>query len=204
MWGRRPLPLFCSGTHDELPWRDGWRWIAPPVSWAAENDSLTWRCHGKTDFWRITEGHPAKHDGQALVVSVEGDFRLEADFESALAERYDEAGLFAEVDEERWLKLGVELGDQFWLSAVHTRGESDWSREPVPELPIRLGLERRCDSVFCSAHVDGAWRVFRVLHLPGPVAVGPYSCAPRGGGFETSMRHGSTSRCEDLESSQPC
>jgi regulation of enolase protein 1 (concanavalin A-like superfamily) len=185
---RRPLPLFYGGQVTSFLGRDGWRWVASPVSWAAENDSLTWRCHGKTDFWRVTEGHPAKHDGQALVVSVEGDFRLEASFEAALAERYDQTGLFAEVDGERWLKLGVELDGQFWLSAVHTRGESDWSREPVLGLPIRLALERRSDSVFSSAHLDGAWRVFRVLHLPGSVAVGPYSCAPRGDGFETSMR----------------
>jgi len=181
-------PVLYGGQVTSFLGRDGWRWVAPPVSWAAENDSLTWHCHGTTDFWRITEGHPAKHDGQAFVVAVEGDFRLEAVFEAALVELFDQTGLFAEVDEERWLKLGVELDGEFWLSAVHTRGESDWSREPVPGLPIRLALERRSDSVFCSAQVDGAWRVFRVLHLPGSVAVGPYSCAPRGDGFETSMQ----------------
>jgi uncharacterized protein len=167
--------------------RDGWRWVAEPAPFEAREDSLTWRCGAETDFWRLTEGHPPKHDGQAFVVPVEGDFRFEARFEAPLAELYDQAGIFVEASEERWLKLGVELDGDFWLSAVHTRGESDWSREPAAGLPIRLAVERRSGSVFCSAHFD-EWRVFRVLHLPGPVAVGPYSCAPRGGGFETSMR----------------
>jgi uncharacterized protein len=168
--------------------RDGWRWVAEPVSFGTEDDSLTWRCAGMTDFWRLTEGHPPKHDGQAFVVPIEGDFWFEARFEATLAELYDQAGIFVEANEERWLKLGVELDGDFWLSAVHTRGESDWSREPAPGLPIRVAVERRSDSVFCSVHLDGTWRVFRVLHLPGPVAVGPYACAPRGGGFEASMR----------------
>jgi hypothetical protein len=176
---------------DEFLGRPGWRWIVEPPSWAAERDALTWRCRAQTDFWRVTEGQGARHDGQAYVVPVDGDFRLEGIAEATLADRYDQAGLFVESDERRWLKLGVELDGSPWLSAVHTNQASDWSREPTPGLPLRLAVERRDDTVTCSAHLEGAWRLFRILHLPGPVSVGPYSCAPEGGGFESSLRDAS-------------
>jgi regulation of enolase protein 1 (concanavalin A-like superfamily) len=69
---------------------------------------------------------------------------------------------------------------------VHTHDESDWSREPLDALPIELAVERRDNSVSCSVHEEGKWRVFRVLYLPGPIEVGPYSCAPKGPGFEAA------------------
>jgi uncharacterized protein len=168
--------------------RTGWRWLAEPHSFEADGDSLTWRCRGETDFWRVTESGIEKHDGQAFLARVEGDFRVEGLFSADLAERYDQAGLFVESSEERWLKAGVELDGELWLSAVHTRSESDWSREPVAGLPLRLAVERHADTVFCSADLSGGLQMFRELHFPGPVSVGPYSCSPLGPGFEASIR----------------
>jgi regulation of enolase protein 1 (concanavalin A-like superfamily) len=167
----------------------GWSWTAEPVSFAADGDSLSWRCVGGSDFWRVTESGIAKHDGQALLVPVEGDFRVEGEVDAQLGERYDQAGLFVRASEERWLKLGAELDGGLWLSAVHTRTESDWSREPLAALPVRLAVERHADTVTCSSEVDGGGlRMFRQLHLPGTVSVGPYSCAPLGSGFDASIR----------------
>jgi uncharacterized protein len=167
---------------------EGWRWLVEPQAFEVEPDRLTWTCHGKTDLWRITEDVPSKHDAPAFVVSADGDFRFEATFEATFADLYDQVGILAQVNELRWLKVGVELDGRLWLSAVHTHDESDWSREPFAGLPLHLAVERRANSLFCSVHEDGDWRVFRVLYLPGPVAVGPYSCAPKGSGFEATMR----------------
>lgn len=167
---------------------DGWRWLVEPRSRQVEPDRLTWICHGKTDLWRITEGVQSKHDAPAFLVPVSGDFRFEATFDATLAELYDQVGILAQASEARWLKAGVELDGRLWLSAVHTHDESDWSREPFGALPIELAVERRANSVSCSVHEEGEWRSFRVLYLPGPIEVGPYSCAPKGVGFEAVMR----------------
>lgn len=167
---------------------DGWRWLVEPYACRVEPDRLTWTCQGKTDLWRITEGVESKHDAPAFVVSVNGDFRFEATFDATLADLYDQVGILAQASEVRWLKVGVELDGRLWLSAVHTHDESDWSREPFGALPIELAVERRANSVFCSVQEEGKWRIFRVLYLPGPIEVGPYSCAPKGGGFEAVMR----------------
>ncbi len=85
---------------------------------------------GTTNFWLITQGHPSKHDGQADVIAVEGDFVFEATFDAQLTAQFDQTGLFVERDRETWLKAAVELDGAPWLSARHTRGPSDWSREP--------------------------------------------------------------------------
>lgn len=167
---------------------DGWRWLVEPPAWRAEADHLTWTCQGDTDLWRITEGVQSKHDAPAFVVSASGDFRFEATFDASFADLYDQVGILVQANERRWLKVGAELDGRLWLSAVHTHDESDWSREPLGALPLELAVERRADSVSCSVRDDGGWRTFRVLYLPGPIEVGPYSCAPRGGGFEAVMR----------------
>jgi regulation of enolase protein 1 (concanavalin A-like superfamily) len=166
----------------------GWSWVAEPESFEDHGDSLTWRCRGESDFWRVTESGVAKHDGQAFLVPVEGDFRLEGVVDAELAERYDQVGLFVQTSEERWLKLGAERDGGLWLSAVHTRTESDWSREPLAAVPVRLAVERHAETVTCSSEADGSLRMFRQLHLPGAVSVGPYSCAPLGGGFDATIR----------------
>ena len=167
---------------------DGWRWLVEPHTCQVGPDRLTWTCQGKTDLWRITEGVQSKHNAPAFVVSANGDFRFEAVFEATFADLYDQVGILAQASEVRWLKVGAELDGRPWLSAVHTHDESDWSREPLGALPIELAVERRADSVFCSVHEEGKWRIFRVLYLPGPIEIGPYSCAPKGVGFEAIMR----------------
>jgi regulation of enolase protein 1 (concanavalin A-like superfamily) len=170
--------------------RDGWHWVVEPAASRTEAGRLTWTCPGNTDLWRITEGVESKHDAPAFAVSVRGDFRLEATFEATFADLYDQVGLLAQASEVRWLKVGVELDERLWLSAVHTHDESDWSREPFGAMPLELAVERRDNSVFCSVRADDEWRTFRVLYLPGPIEVGPYSCAPKGPGFEAVMRSG--------------
>ncbi|MGZ4316487.1 MAG: DUF1349 domain-containing protein [Gaiellaceae bacterium] len=172
---------------DFLGW-PGWRWLFETPDFQIEGDGLTWRCPGGTDYWRVTHGAPSKHLAAAFVVPVAADFRLEAIFEAHLADPYDQMGLLVESDERRWFKAGVELEDRLWLSAVHTHEESDWSRERLASLPLEIAVERRSDSVFCSVREGDAWREFRTLSLPGPVVVGAYACAPRGDGFEASMR----------------
>ena len=172
--------------HDQvtLLGRAGWRWTTAPASPPLITaDGLSWACAPRTDFWRITEGLESKHDGQALLLPQGGNFGLEATFEAALDAQYDQIGFLVEADEERWLKLGIELDGRPWLSAVHTDGASDWSREPHEGLPVTLRVERQDGTITSSVKHDGNWRAFRIVHLIGSLRVGVYSCAPQGPGF---------------------
>jgi len=161
-----------------------WSWTREPTAWGPDGDAVTWRCAGQTDYWRTTEGLPPVHDGCSYLTPVEADFSLDMLVEGDFAERYDQAGLMVMASEEQWLKAGIELDGELWLSAVHTRGESDWSRERWGAAQARLRAVRHAGTIEVSVEQDGAWRIFRTLFFEGPVAVGLYSCAPRGGGFE--------------------
>lgn len=164
-----------------------WAWTREPTSWHAEDRALTWSCPGGTDYWRTTEGLPPVHNGCSLLTPVDADFELELAVRGHFADRYDQAGLMVLASEERWLKAGIELDGEHWLSAVHTRDESDWSRERWRSPQVRLRAVRASGTVELFVEEDGRWRIFRTLFLPGAVAVGPYSCAPRGGGFEAQV-----------------
>jgi regulation of enolase protein 1 (concanavalin A-like superfamily) len=160
-----------------------WEWSREPVAWEAAAGPVTWCCPGGTDFWRRTEGVPSAHSGCALLTPVEADFSLELSVHGEFGDRYDQVGLMVVSSEERWLKAGVEVDGELWLSAVHTRDESDWSRESWHTTGASLNAVRTDGTIEVSVESDGSRRVFRTLYLPGPVGVGPYSCAPKGAGF---------------------
>jgi regulation of enolase protein 1 (concanavalin A-like superfamily) len=88
------------------------------------------------------------------------------------------------ASEVRWLKAGIELDGELWLSAVHTREESDWSRGPWHAPEIRLRAVRHDGTLEVFAEDEGTWRPFRTTFLPGRVGIGPYSCSPKGQGFQ--------------------
>ncbi len=161
-----------------------WEWDREPVTAEREDDtSVTWRCHPGSDYWRLTEGLPPRHDGSALLTRVEGDFELTLHVSGTFTDLYDQVGLLLVASEPRWLKAGIEVDGELWLSAVHTREESDWSKERWHEPAAGLRATRHDGTVMVSVAEGDAWRVFRVFHLPGPLGVGPYSCSPKGDGF---------------------
>lgn len=163
-----------------------WRWSRAPVQWSEQDGGVRWRCHGLTDFWRITEGVASAYDGSALLTRVESDFELELEAYADFAELYDQVGVMVAASDTHWLKAGVEIDQGFWLSAVHTCGESDWSRERWGEPRVQLLVQRHDATVDLSIRESDGWRIFRTLYLDGPVGVGPYSCSPKGGGFDAT------------------
>jgi regulation of enolase protein 1 (concanavalin A-like superfamily) len=163
-----------------------WLGAAPPHEPAA--GGITWQVTGGTDFWRETAGHASRHDGDALLAPADGDVVLELTIDGDLDARFDQVGFIAIADERSWLKAGVELDGRPWLGAVHTRGHSDWSREPFSATGATLRLRRAGATVELDVWDGDAWRMFRQLDLAGPLRVGPYACAPAGPGFAARVR----------------
>ena len=111
-------------------------------------------------------------------------------FRLDFAEQFDQAGIFVKVDDESWIKAGVELSDgEESLGAVVTRGTSDWSLSPVPSWAGRLVTVRGSwsgNALTVRARVDDEpWRLVRVapLDADGPVTAGPFCCAPTRAGL---------------------
>ena len=162
-----------------------WAWDRePPLPPTIGGDDLHWRCSPASDYWRTTEGIAPKHDGNAYLTPVDGDFVLRAALTAPLDARYDQLGLMVVASDTRWLKTGIERDGEVWLSAVHTNEESDWSRQRWQGSSVELRVARVAGTIEVSTVADQIATVFRILFLPGRVSIGPYACAPKGPVFE--------------------
>ncbi|MBF4457810.1 DUF1349 domain-containing protein [Pseudoclavibacter sp. VKM Ac-2867] len=172
-----------------IPWGDG-HWTNEPVAAEASEDGLRVTAVEGSDAWRTTSYgfiHDTEH---ALLRPFEQDSAIEVEFAVDFTEQFDQAGIFLRVDDETWIKAGIELSDgQEQLGAVVTRSESDWSLAPVPEWGgrrVTVRASRDGNAVTIRARVDAEpWRLVRVAPMAADalVAAGPFCCAPSRGGL---------------------
>ena len=164
-------------------------WLNEPASWSRTESELIISPDEGSDFWRITNYGFVHDNGHAWLERVDGDFDAAVELAADYREQYDQAGLMIRVDPENWLKTGIEYVDgRCFLSAVVTRGFSDWSIAPLDRRPetVAVRIHRRGDSITIETSADGApFQTLRITHLPpGPdSAVGPAACAPSASGF---------------------
>lgn len=165
-----------------------------PVS-AIEKDSrlLVTAAEG-SDAWRRT-AYGYIHDNEhSLLEEWDRGRAVEVTFSAAFDSQFDQAGLMIRVDEERWIKAGVEYADGvLQLGAVVTNGYSDWSTGPVPEWAgrdITVRATRMADAVAVRARVDDEpWRLVRLAPFDGEASAkaGPFCCAPSSSGLTVSF-----------------
>lgn len=177
-----------SQIRNDVPWTEG-RWTNEPVLTRVTDEGLAVTAVEGSDAWRTTS-YGFVHDSEhALLRPLADGQAVEVSFRVDLPEQFDQAGVFLKVDEENWIKAGVERSDGTEsLGAVVTRGESDWSLAPVPEWVGRVATIRASlsnDAVTIRARVDdGPWLLVRVAPLPSAsVSAGPFCCAPSRAGL---------------------
>lgn len=167
------------------------QWNREPTSWTRLDDStVSWTSSAVSDFWRHTGGVAPKHDGKCLLAPVgDGDFAFEAEVCGILSDPYDQFGVFLELDQEHWVKAGVELDGRLWLSTVPTNQRSDWAREVYPGTTVKLRMVRHDDTLQVFVGDGDAWRMIREATFIGAARVGVYSCSPKGHGFSALARY---------------
>jgi regulation of enolase protein 1 (concanavalin A-like superfamily) len=166
-----------------------WQWLNAPRQWTAD-DGLSLRCDGGTDMWRQTHYGYTTDNAHMFGRTLPGDLRLTLTFSGEYAEQYDQAGAILRIDENNWIKAGIEYVDRaFHLSTVVTRQFSDWSVLPLGRVAERVtfDLERAGDAVTVRYGLDGAppETMLRLAYFPpaGPAFAGVMSAAPIGKGF---------------------
>jgi regulation of enolase protein 1 (concanavalin A-like superfamily) len=172
----------------------GYRWLNEPPSWADRNGVLEVTTGDRTDFWRKTHYDFVRDDGHFRYREVSGDFTATLAFGGDYEELYDQAGLMLRIDEENWIKAGIEfVGGRPTLSAVVTRGHSDWSTMPLAGNAewIQIRCTRQASAVRL-AWSDGTapFSLFRLAYLPASdtILVGPMCCSPQRAGFVARFR----------------
>lgn len=171
-------------------------WLNEPPAWRDEGGELSVATGEKTDFWRKTHYGFVRDDGHLRYRTVTGDFTASVLFSGSYEKLYDQAGLMVRIDEENWVKAGIEFVDgRQMLSVVVTRDFSDWSTAPGPSgsewLALRItrhGQAMRVEGALPSPRPN--YTLLRLAHLPigDAVKVGPMCCSPERAGFKAKFR----------------
>lgn len=169
----------------------GWTWLNEPREWSA--DPLTVRADPNTDFWRLTGNGEIHNSGHVYGVRVAGDFAITTTFRGEFPAQYDHAGVGLVIDEENWIKAGVETFEgEPQASTVVARGFSDWNLALIGAFEtFTVTAERRGDAVVVKYGLDGAEPsvMMRKAYFPPEVEVfvGVMAASPHGEGFVTQF-----------------
>ena len=173
-----PLAPLTAWDGDRLRW-----WHGEPESYAVDEGRLTVVARPGRDWWRRTFYDPAldKRDGPAYLCRVPARHAYAMTTAFTLEPRADgdQCGCMIWLDEDVWLKAGLEMVDGApHLAVVATTKFSDRSLTPWAGLSARVRLHKvraptgNCVVVEAAPHAPGAaldaagdWRVVRVAPL---------------------------------------
>jgi regulation of enolase protein 1 (concanavalin A-like superfamily) len=172
---------------------DGMEWFHEAPRWSVQDRTISVVSAPKTDFWRKTHYSVIHDNGHFYYRRVPSDFVIEVKVIGQYRALYDQAGLMLRVDEQSWMKCGIEfVGGVQQVSAVVTREYSDWSVVPLPQNPsaIWLRVTRRQESVEVQYALDGQhYTLLRLAYLvpAESVSAGLMCASPEGDGFTTTF-----------------
>ncbi|PHM62722.1 DUF1349 domain-containing protein [Xenorhabdus ishibashii] len=172
-------------------------WLNEPASWQCQGNELHVMTDNKTDFWRDTWYGFQRHSGHVFGSYID-DFNLEEGFtfqfciEGQFEQLYDQAGVMLLVDEQHWLKAGVEHSDgQATIGSVLTNGCSDWAMGVFPGNPNKfwLRLTYREGAIRLQYSTDGViWPLLRLSPFTVDnnkrIFVGAMCCSPEREGLQ--------------------
>ena len=165
-------------------------WMNPPKQWSEEEGKFSLVTNAETDFWRKTHYGFIKNSGHFLHTDQAGDFEFMVQFSGNYRDLYDQAGLMILLDNENWIKAGIEYVDGVQnASAVVTRDCSDWSVVALNGSPSTFFIKakRGRDYVEISYSLDGKnFQLLRQAYFPpAPLLhIGFMAASPKGKGFD--------------------
>lgn len=164
-------------------------WLNEPPAWQATAGRLEATTAPQSDFWRKTHYGFTRDSGHFYYQEVQGNFRVEICVSGRYEAQYDQAGLMLRVDEENWIKTGIEFFDGLQhASAVVTRAFSDWSVVELDGYPpctwLRVTRKNEAVEIFYSLDKQ-KYTLLRLAYLlPAAVTlVGPMCASPDGPGL---------------------
>jgi regulation of enolase protein 1 (concanavalin A-like superfamily) len=168
-------------------------WINEPSQWQMQESILRVVTDAKTDFWRQTYHGIARHSGHLFGFETSGDFTSVLRVSGKYQEKYDQAGIMVWIDEQNWVKAGIEFSDgKAALSSVVTLGASDWALSIFEGNPDDFWVRVTAGNgvLKLQASSDGQiWPMMRVCPFPraSTYIVGPMCCTPERQGLEVSF-----------------
>lgn len=166
-------------------------WINPPRHLSFNNGSLTFKTDKETDLWMKTYYGFEKSNAHLYLTHVGSHASISARFKFNCNSEYDQFGLVVYVNDNYWIKSGIEFEDYKDSSlgvVVTNNGFSDLSTQHIYSCvnQMELMISRTLNDYIVEFRVDidHPWQQLRVCNLQTsePVRLGIYGCSPIGSG----------------------
>lgn len=179
-----------SQHFEESIWRAA-SWLnEPSLCLAYSDDSLEVVTDFQTDFWRETHYGFIRDSGHFLGFETTRGFTAQVRVNADFRELYDQAGIMVRLNEETWVKAGIEFNDgNPMISSVVTRGLSDWAPSGFSGDPGDFWLRMTVSGgvLRLQYSTDGqTWPLLRLAPFPEAESyqVGPMCCTPQRQGLK--------------------
>lgn len=180
------------------------QWFNEPQQWEIKDKSLSMFVTPKSDYWRISHYGFTVDDAPFYYATYGGEFEVKVKIRGIYKERFDQAGLMLRIDNENYIKTGIELVDgKFNLSTVVTHKTSDWSVITLERLVPYIWIKavRRLDAVeIFYSFDDKDYKMMRNAWLQDntPVMVGVMAACPDGDGFKVRFENFKVKHLPDM------
>ena len=180
------------------------QWFNEPENWTVENQTLSMFVTPKTDYWRISHYGFTVDDAPFYYALYGGEFEVKVKITGDYKNRFDQAGLMLRIDEQNYIKAGIEFVDGVYnLSTVVTHNTSDWSlrarEQPVPFIWIKAVRRLDAVEVFYSFD-DKTYTMMRNAWMQDntPMMVGVMGACPDGDGFNVKFENFKVKHLPDM------
>lgn len=182
------------------------QWFNEPEKWTVENQALSMFVTPKSDYWRISHYGFTVDDAPFYYALYGGEFEVKVKITGDYKNRFDQAGLMLRIDEQNYIKAGIEFVDGVYnLSTVVTHKTSDWSvialEKPVPFIWIKAVRRLDAVEVFYSFD-DKTYTMMRNAWMQDntPMMVGVMGACPDGDGFNVKFENFKVKHLPDMRS----
>jgi uncharacterized protein len=165
-------------------------WLNRPTTFSVSDDDLCVTTEPNTDFWRKTHYGFVRDNGHFYAFESTDGFTAQVRVQAQFDHLYDQAGLMVRIDENRWVKTGIEFSDGYaLLGSVLTNEASDWATGQYTGDPsdfwVRVTVQAGVLRIQASG--DGnIWPLVRLCSFPKSekYLVGPMCCTPERSGLK--------------------
>lgn len=170
-------------------------WLNEPETWEFNNNRLTMEVTPRTDYWRITHYGFTVDDGPFYYSQQGGEFEVTVKISGEYRNRFDQMGLMFRIDEENWIKTGIEhVGGKYNYSSVITNKHSSWNVIELTEKPKAVWIKaiRSKDAIEISYSLDGIkFTMSNLAYFPEKrnAMVGMMAASPDGDGFNATFEN---------------
>lgn len=180
------------------------QWFNEPEKWTVENQALSMFVTPKSDYWRISHYGFTVDDAPFYYALYGGEFEVKVKITGDYKNRFDQAGLMLRIDEQNYIKAGIEFVDGVYnLSTVVTHKTSDWSvialEKPVPFIWIKAVRRLDAVEVFYSFD-DKTYTMMRNAWMQDntPMMVGVMGACPDRDGFNVKFENFKVKHLPDM------